>query len=182
MCCARSSVSIRLRLTLLYSLILALTLIAFSTVLYVTQSQATYNSIKANLQRQVEGVGSPRRPSGPPPQLPGGGGQPDGPPPDVNLPGGSLPGRWTQTRSLNGTVISRTFDLSSATLPLSSKGLSAVQNGAGWFETAQVQDQPVLIYSQSYTAQSGAVEIVQVAFPITQPQQAMDALRLFLVI
>ena len=94
--------SIRLRLTLLYSLILALTLIAFSTVLYVTQSQATYNSIKANLQRQAEGVGSPRRPSGPPPQLPGDGGQPDGPPPDAFLPGGALPGRWTQTRSLDG--------------------------------------------------------------------------------
>jgi len=34
-------VSIRLRLTLLYSVILALTLIAFSTLLYVTQSRAT---------------------------------------------------------------------------------------------------------------------------------------------
>ena len=51
--------SIRLRLTLLYSAILALTLIAFSTILYVTQTQATYSSIKANLVRQVTGFAQP---------------------------------------------------------------------------------------------------------------------------
>jgi hypothetical protein len=54
-------VSIRLRLTLLYSAILALTLIVFSTILYVSQSQATYSSIKTNLQRQAEGMSGPRR-------------------------------------------------------------------------------------------------------------------------
>jgi len=175
-------VSIRLRLTLLYSAILALTLIVFSTILYVSQSQATYGSIKANLVRQAEGMSGPRRFPGPPPQPPGEGGPPDGSPPDVSPPEGALPGRWTQTRSLDGTVLSRTFDLATVTLPLSSKGLSTVQNGTGWFETAQVQDQPVLIYSQSSKVQGGAVEIVQVAFPITQPEQALSALRLILVV
>ena len=182
MFCARSNVSIRLRLTLLYSLILALTLIAFSTVLYVTQSQATYSSIKANLTRQADGLINPRRPSGPPPQPSGANVPPGALPPDVNLPGGTLPGRWTQTRSLDGTVLSRTFDLSDVTLPLSSKGLSAVQTGAGWFETAQVEDQPVLIYSKSFTAQSGTAEIAQVAFQIAQPEQSLRALRLILII
>ena len=174
--------SIRLRLTLLYSLILALTLVVFSTILYVSQSQATYNGVKATLMRQAEGVGSPRRFPGPPPQPPGEGGPPGGSPPDANLPSGALPGRWTQTRNLDGAVLSRTFDLSSVTLPLSSKGLSAAQNGAGWFETAQVEDQPVLIYSQRFQAPGGAAEIVQVAFPIAQPEQALGALRLILVV
>ncbi len=174
--------SIRLRLTLLYSTILALTLIVFSTILYVSQSQATYSSIKTNLQRQAEGMSGPRRFPGPPPQPSGEGGPPGGSPPDVNVPGGALPGRWTQTRSLDGTVLSRTFDLGDVTLPLSQKGLSTVQNGTGWFETAQVEDQPVLIYSQSFRAQSSVVEIVQVAFPITQPEQALRALRLILVV
>ena len=44
----------------------------------------------------------------------------------------------------------QTLDLSGATLPLSAKGLQAVQGGTGWFETATVQDEPLLIYSQSY--------------------------------
>jgi len=174
--------SIRLRLTLLYSVILALTLIVFSTILYVSQNQATYSSIKANLMRQAEGASGPRRFPGPPPQLPGEGGPPGGSPPDVNPPEGALPGRWTQTRSLDGTVLSRTFDLGNVTLPLSSKGLSTVQSGTGWFETAQVEDQPVLIYSQSSKVQNGAVQIVQVAFPITQPEQSLRALRTILVI
>jgi signal transduction histidine kinase len=175
-------VSIRLRLTLLYSVILALTLIAFSTILYVTQSHATYDSIKTNLMRQADGFNGPRRVPGPPPQPPVEGGPPGGSPPDVNLPGGALPGRWTQTRSLDGAVISRTFDLGDVTLPLSPKGLSTVQNGTGWFETAQVEDQPVLIYSQPFEAQSGAVQIVQVAFPITQPEQSLRTLRTILMI
>lgn len=174
--------SIRLRLTLLYSAILAFTLITFSTILYVTQSHATYDSIKSNLTRQAGGISSPRRFPGPPPQPPGEGGPPGGSPPDANLPGGALPGRWTQTRSLDGTVLSRTFDLGNVALPLSSKGLSAVQSGAGWFETAQVEDQPVLIYSQPFRAQDSSAQIVQVAFPIAQPEQYLTTLRTILVI
>ena len=169
--------SIRLRLTLLYSAILALTLIVFSTFLYVTQSRATYDSIKASLVRQADGTSNPRRFPGPPPQLPG-----EGPPPESNPFSGALPGRWTQTRSLDGTVLSRTFDLGDVTLPLSLKGLSTVQSGTGWFETAQAEEQPVLIYSQPFTAQDGSTQIVQVAFPITQPEQYLLALRTILVI
>jgi two-component system, OmpR family, sensor kinase len=172
--------SIRLRLTLLYSVILALTLITFSTVLYITQSRATYDSIKTNLMRQADGFDRPQPFPGSPNQPPAGGAPPVEPPPGGTLPEGTLRGRWTQTRSLEGTVLERTFDLGDQTLPLSPKGLSAVQNGTGWFETAQVEDQPLLIYSQSYTAQSGAVQIVQVAFPIAQPEQSLRTLRTFL--
>ena len=64
------------------------------------------------------------------------------------LPSGTLPGRWTQTRSLDGEVTGQTFDLSGATLPLSEKGLQAVLGDTGWYETATVQDEPLLIYSQ----------------------------------
>lgn len=179
--------SIRLRLTLLYSVILALTLITFSTVLYVTQSHATYDGIKTNLIRQAEGFNRPSRFPGAPDQPPTGGAPPIAPPPIApppieSLPEGTLRGRWTQTRSLEGNVLDRTFDLGSQTLPLSSKGLSAVQNGTGWFETAQVEDQPLLIYSKPYTAQSGAAQIVQMAFPITQPEQSLRTLRTILVV
>ncbi len=174
--------SIRLRLTLLYSAILALTLIAFSTILYATQSHATYDGIRASLMRQAEAMSNPRRFPGPPPQLPGEGAPPGGSPPDVNLPEGALPGRWTQTRSLDGTVIRRSSDLGDVTLPLSAQGLRAVQNGTGWFETARVEDQPVLIYSRSFEAPGGETQIVQVAFPITQPEQSLRTLQTILII
>ncbi len=51
--------SIRLRLTLLYSAILALTLLAFSTALYAAQARLTYDSIKSNLARQGDAFANP---------------------------------------------------------------------------------------------------------------------------
>jgi two-component system OmpR family sensor kinase len=178
--------SIRLRLTLLYSAILALTLIAFSTILYVSQTQTTYAGIKGNLLRQAgvfaNGIG---RFPGQEGRLRGDTGALEPPPPvaagGAPAAGGTLPGRWTQTRSITGTLSARTFDLSGAVLPLSSAGLRSVKDGAGWFETAQVQEQPLLIYSQSFTLTSGAKEIVQVAFPIALTVQSLDSLRLVLI-
>lgn len=174
----RRSVSIRLRLTLLYTAILALTLVAFSSILYFAQSRATYSSIESNLVHSAQDF--VRR---------GGQGfnEPPGAAPDdarqpPELPSGTLPGRWTQTRSLDGTVEGSTLDLSGSTLPLSDAGLKAVQSGVGHFEFATAEDQPVLTYSAMYADLAGQRHIVQVAFPVAQPQQAMAALRLILAL
>ena len=176
--------SIRLRLTLLYSAILALTLVAFSTFLYVAQSHLSFDSIKTSLVRQSDAFASgPRRF----PALPGGARPTGGAPPGVEvfagaLPDGTLLGRWTQTRGLEGAVNGRTLDLSDTTLPLSERGLETVQHGLGWFETAQVDDQPLLIYSRSYARDDGTIEILQMAYPIAEPEQSLRTLRLILVI
>ncbi len=179
----KRGISIRLRLTLLYTAILAVTVIAFGSVLYAAQSRTTYADIKENLVRQASffpnvGKPEPRLPAPPP--------EDEKPltfvPQDFGLPSGTLPGRWTQTRDLDGAVTGRTFDLSGVTLPLSDKGLAAVQAGEGWFEAATVQDEPLLIYSQRYIGFDGATGIVQVAFPIGQPEGYLATLRLILAI
>jgi two-component system, OmpR family, sensor kinase len=176
------STSIRLRLSLLYTAILALTLIAFGATLYVAQSRAVYDGIRADLARQAAGVeranGQFPGPGGGPP-LPGE--APPGTPPGASLPSGTLRGRWTQTRSVTGEVLGRSLDLSSTSLPLSEEGLQAIRNGSGWYETAQVEDQPALIYSRPYTAQDGVLQIVQIAFPTSQPQESLNTLRWILV-
>jgi two-component system OmpR family sensor kinase len=168
--------SIRLRLTLLYSTILAVTLITFSLLLYVTQARATYESIRTDLQRQVERFSRTNEsfpgPGGPPP--------PDMPP-GASLPSGTLPGRWTQTRDLTGAILARSLDLIGTSLPLSETGLRDVQNGAAWLEIAQVEEQPLLIYSQRYTTWDKTVQIVQMAFPIAQAQNSLKTLRLMLL-
>ena len=175
----RRGVSIRLRLTLLYTAILALTLIAFGSILYLAQSRATYDGIRSNLERQAqEWV---RRESNPPPPGEPGDSRKPGFPHDIDLPSGTLPGRWTQTRTITGTVVGRTLDLSAATLPLSDAGLRAVQAGSGHFEFGTVEDQPVLVYSLGYSGWTGQDGIVQVAFPVAQPQQSLNALRLLLI-
>lgn len=160
--------SIRLRLTLLYSMILALTLVAFSTALYAAQSKVTYDDVKANLIRQAEGIANnPRRFLGPPGDAPQ---------------GMNLPGRWTQIRRIDGTVAARTPDLADTTLPLSAEGLRAVQNGASWTETANVDGDPLLIFSEAGLNAGRVVQIVQVAAPIAEREQALNTLRLILLI
>jgi two-component system, OmpR family, sensor kinase len=161
-------VSIRLRLTLLYSVILVLTLILFSTTLYLTQAQVTLGDIKTNLTQQADAFAHV------PPHFP------DGAVPSQAE--ATLPGRWTQTRNPDGTVKAQTPDLSGTALPLSDAGLRAVQNGTGWFETAQVQAQPLLIYSEPVLAAGQLTEIVQVAAPIAQREQSLNTLRIILII
>jgi len=178
--------SIRLRLTLLYTAILALTVIAFSSILYVTQTRATYQSIRTNLIGQTAGLirateHAPVPPPDPSQNVPDAGAPPDKPI-VMGLPSDTLPGRWTQTRRIDGTVMGRTPDLSGVTLPLSDKGLAAVQGGSAWYETAQVDNEPLLIYSQPHTSRDGTTLIIQVAFPIAQPQQSLNALRLVLIL
>ena len=81
-------------------------------------------------------------------------------PGEPSFPSGILPGRWTQLRNADGSVSARTADLSSTTLPLSDAGLRAVQAGTVWSETAQVEDQPVLIYSLPISTQGKVTSIV----------------------
>jgi two-component system, OmpR family, sensor kinase len=178
----RRGISIRLRLTLLYTAILALTLVAFSSILYVAQSRATYDSITANLVHEAEGY--VRRQTGPFPAQGGGGpgteGAP-GQPPDGSLPNGTLPGRWMQTRTMTGAIAGRTLDLSAAELPLSASGLKTLQTHGDLFEFGTAEDQPVLVYSLRFTDRTGQTQILQVAFPIAQAQQSLNSLRLILL-
>lgn len=158
--------SIRLRLTLLYSAILALTLIVFGTTLYFSQSHATFDAIQANLERQSQAFANRER------RIPR---RYDGTTAVVNL-----PGRWTQTRDADGTVIGRTGDLGDTSLPLSPAGLVSIQSGTPWTESATVDDEPVLIYSQSYTLQDGTGRIVQVAASTAERTQTLQTLQLIL--
>ena len=175
----RRAISIRLRLTLLYTAILALTVIAFSAIVYATQEQAAFAGIKADLVRQASYFASTGSKPEPRPFEPRG--EPGSAPSKPSLPSGTLPCRWTQTLSLSGELTGQTLDLSGATLPLSDAGLAAVQAGAGWFETVTVQEEPLLIYSQRYSGVGGATGIVQTAFPVSQPQQYLATLRLLLL-
>jgi two-component system, OmpR family, sensor kinase len=160
--------SIRLRLTLLYSAILAITLIAFSTILYLAQSQLTLNTLKTTLTRQAEEFVVRER------HFPRHN--------DDTSSTATLPGRWIQTRSAAGTVIGRTFDLADTALPLSAAGLNAVESGTPWTETALVQGESLLIYSQPVLDQNHVTEIVQVAAPIAEREQSLGTLRLTLLV
>ncbi len=160
--------SIRLRLTLLYSAVLAVTLIAFGILLYLTQAQLTFDGLKSSLARQADDFITrerrfTRRTDPASPVL-------------------TLTGRWTQTRNADGTITGRTPDLGDTPLPISKTGLSTVQNGEDWSESAVVQNEPLLIYSAPVFTQEKVTQIVQIASPTTERDQALGTLRLILVV
>src|SRR5262249_59892454 len=111
---AGRAVTIRLRLTLLFSGLLALTLVAFGAVLYLTVERVTLGVVRATLQDEAQRLLDGRVP------LRGGG---------ILLPVGRFgaPETYVQTRDQNGAVVDRTANLGSVPLPLHGAGAAAAQ-------------------------------------------------------
>src|SRR5579862_8928468 len=114
--------SIRSRLTLLYSVILALILVAFGIVLYVVVSNITYDSAASSLRSEVSSFASVVAHPDPdhggisimPPR--------NSPPPEL----------YTEIRQVNGAVVyqSPALQAAHATLPLDPTLLQQVQRSA----------------------------------------------------
>ena len=147
--------SIRLRLTLLYSGILALTLITFSGILYVTQAQTTLHEAKKELAGRAEyqiakspwHLGSNR----------------DSTPRNDSSRIGSV----AQVRSLAGDVLYSSPNLGETfILPLSDETLAEAQYGDKNVEVNTVGDERLLIYSKPYTSDDGRPLIMQVAMSL----------------
>jgi two-component system OmpR family sensor kinase len=164
--------SIRLRLTLTYSAILALLLIIISVTLYFTQVRASYGSARGLLTAKAERIINAWPSS-----------------PDVDRRLTSKRGdrarfveTYVQTRNLKGDVIEPVASLGDLILPLSDNGLKAVQRGEVWIETASVDPEQLLIYNQQVAPPDGTPTIIQVALSMTARDQFLSTLRNILVI
>ena len=178
--------SIRLRLTLLYSAILALTLVAFSVAVYSIQSQSTLNEQKRELagmaRRTAERLQFPDRWPGEP--------RPDEPPlPPFPLDHGEVPTRtfglrsiYVQHLDLDGEVIFRSENLEEITLPLSDRGMNAVQGGEPWAETTVVEGERLLIHSEPVVIEGQVTQVVQVARLLGERDQHLRTLAQNLLI
>jgi two-component system OmpR family sensor kinase len=177
--------SIRLRLTLLYTAILAVTLIVFGATLYVVQAQYTLNSLKRDLSGSSDRVsqGILRTyldPSAPPPR-------PELPPP---LPFEKLSGEQAFkdlrereiVRVLNedGTLVSSPFSGEDA-LPLSETGLQALHQGKVWWDIVTQTEERMLVYNNPLFAGGELVFIVQVARPLTERDRSLATLETTLI-
>jgi two-component system OmpR family sensor kinase len=184
--------SIRLRLTLLYSAILALTLIVFGAALYTIQAQETMNSLQANLIQSGNGLAQSilnnylnPNPNPPP--------RPQGPPP---IPIETLSGNqaFNQLRErvivrvldINGNLIASPFagqpqDNMAQALPLSAEGLQALKNKQVWWETSSVAGDRLLIYNIPVIFRGNVTFIVQIAQSLAQRDQSLTALSSTLI-
>jgi two-component system, OmpR family, sensor kinase len=154
--------SIRLRLTLLYSAILGLTLIAFSLALYFTVAQVTLSELKATLKNETQRL------------IVSGQVIVD---PKYGLP------LYVQLLNLEGNVVRRTPNLANDRLPISEENIRNVVNGASVFETTTINGERLLVYNTKITdGWRGESIVLQVARSLDGRDQSLDALRRILII
>jgi len=173
--------SIRLRLTLLYSAILALTLIVFGVALYSIQAQDTLNSLKQDLVQSSERLveATLKTESAPPPDE-----VPHEPPPPKPFDEFSsdqafqaLPEREiARLLDENGNLVASPFGRVEDALPLSADGLSALQSQQDWWESDTVSGELMLIYSRPIVQNGDTVYIVQVARSLTERNRTLQSL------
>ena len=183
--------SIRFRLTLLYSAILALTLIVFGTALYTIQAQETMSALQASLIQSGNGLAQSilnnyLNPSPPP--------KPPGPPPvPIETLSGDQAFNQLRERDIirvldsNGTLVASPFagqeqDNITQALPLSADGLQALKDKQVWWETSSATGDHLLIYDIPVIYQGNVRFVVQVAQSLAQRDQALAALSSTLII
>jgi signal transduction histidine kinase len=177
--------SIRLRLTLLYTAILTLTLLAFGGLLYLRQYQDTIEIEKQFLTDMGERFAEGRRP--PPDSDPSGrppGPEPAAPPPDFDPSGqrDDFGGDYLVRRSPDGQEILDLRTPDDVVLPLSDDAFQAAQSGETWMETATVEGERVLIYTVPILVQGELSEILQMGRSLTTRDQSISALGMNLLI
>lgn len=178
--------SIRLRLTLLYSAILTLTLLIFGVALYSIQAQDTLNALKQDLvlgsERLVEAVLR---------------GAPEPPPPDKNQYNPPPPKSFDEfsgeqafqdlrereivrIMDADGNLLASPFGRSEDALPLSEAGLATLQNQQEWWADETIDDEHMLIYSRPIVQDGETVAIVQVARSLVERDRTLKSLAITL--
>ncbi len=185
--------SIRFRFTLLYTLILAVTLTVFGFTLYTIQSQSTLDSLKRDLTLSGNRLAEATLKT----DSPNGDGQFPDPPPDDGQDRPPLPfdefssAQEFQTfrereiaRVLDpdGNLVASPFGREGDALPLSDEGLLALQSGTEWWETGTVSDETMLIYSRPVIVDDQVVYIVQAARSLTERNRTLQSLATTLLI
>ena len=168
--------SIRLRLTLVYSAILALTLAGLGGVLYGTQLQSMRADeerlLSAMASRMVERLRTPEAPAEefrPPPW-----------PEQEERDGGrrfGIPAVYWQISTVDGQVIARSPNLEEVTLPLTDKALDAIGRGATWIESVSLEADRLLVYGAPVVDAGEPAQIVLVVRSLAQQDQYLATMR-----
>ncbi len=160
--------SLRLRLTLLYTAILAVVLIVFSVVLLITVSRVTLGDLERALSEEADHlVRSPRfhfqqiaRP----------------------IERFGTTETFVQTVSADGTIVDRTANLGDLTVPVSGAALSAVRLGRSHTEMVSTASGRLLVHSVPLPSPSEAGGVVQIARSLVDYDQSLATLRRILII
>ena len=186
--------SIRLRFTLFYSIILALTLCVFSTVLYGIQAQYTLRAIENDLALNAsrlalglarfgldEMTGLPyfwdRGPNTQPWRSS-----------EIRLPGFSdreierLRARNTlQLLDASGVPVESLWNEASTVMPISPQGLEQLETGQAWSEIVSGEQGRVLVHNEPVKVGDRVIGIVQVSALLADRDRSLRALAMTLI-
>jgi two-component system, OmpR family, sensor kinase len=157
--------SIRLRLTLLYSGLLALTLIILGVVLVATVSRVTLSTVETALVDEARNLIS-SRPA-----------RPDFDHEGYDTRRVAAPETYVQARGPDGTILSRTTNLGDFDLPIDSNRLAAAQDGAAWTDIAATDDGRLFILNQPIVNRGQVVGVVQFARSLADQDESLETLR-----
>ena len=179
--------SIRLRFTLLYTLILAVTLTLFGVALYTIQAQDTLRSLKLDLSQGANKLAEAALKTDSRPQPPDGEDHPPQPIPFDQFSSDQAFQQFPEREisrilDASGHLVSSPFGRQEDVLPLSEEGLSTVQSQKDWYETATVSGDEMLIYSRPVIVDGKVVYIVQVARSLTERNRTLQSLATTLII
>lgn len=177
--------SIRNRFTLLFTLILAITLTVFGLALYTVQAQDTINSLKKDISMSANRFSEAiqrtnSRPLPPPNNV-------DLPPIPFDKFSNEQEFQFFSERELvrvldiQGNLISSPFGREGDALPLSEEGLLALQSHQEWWEIATVAEERMLIYSRTVVINKEGSNIVQIARPLTERDRTLQSLASTLI-
>ena len=173
--------SIRLRLTLLYSTILALTLVAFSATLYGIQARYTLNAHRRELDAQARliAVRLARTLDEGPSRRPGPDSPPDGPPP---VPAGEEVLQDVRVRDhiafmdTEGVLLDHPINQDDETFPAPPESLQAVRAGQIWSQIVVREDERFLIHSSPIRNEGAVVGVVQLVRSLADRDRSLHAL------
>jgi signal transduction histidine kinase len=155
--------SLRLRLTLLYSAILALALAGFSAALYFTSARVMFAAIEETLANEAQRLTTSR---------------------EFHLDQigyrasrFSDPQTYIQTVWADGQVADRTANLGDFVLPLSDDGWQTCKKGRPWTETVSTETGRLLVHSKPVLDQGQVGGVLQVARSLVEYDQALNTLR-----
>ena len=162
--------TIRLKLTLWYSIVVSLTLIAFSIIIYTFLSYSLAQEIDRDLAGRAVGVIRSIKVVEPgllKPQkfvLP-----------DVDVFG--YPNTYLQVVDINGNLVAKSSNLFNYNLPLSKATLQKSKNGESFYGWLELGNQRMRIYNYPLLAENRVVGLLQVGQPFSGVQAALIRLR-----
>ncbi len=175
--------SIRLRLSLLYSAILTLTLVIFGVVLYTIQAQDSLKFLKQDLlHNSGRVVDSLLHEGSKPPQRDSDGLKEIYPSKEFDEFFEEKTFQDVREREIlrildqNGNLLASPLGRVEDALPLSKEGFSALQNQQEWWEENEYAEEEMLIYSNPVIQDGQILYIVQIARSLTERNQALNTL------